>query len=205
MFGNNKLIYRIVIAVVISLIVASLIGGGWFPYKKYYTNTNNTNNKQSFEMVEDSGMAKAPDSEELLRKLFKPMPTNSVSGKCGTMFGYNYQLPEEPVSPESLMPSETAYDDEYDPNAAQNTPYIFQYPFTGQILKSRPEQAGDMWRGDLMIEPGPVYSEPIYGNGDQLLHGAYSDYTKKSHELVGCNKWVRDSPIRVENEGIMMN
>lgn len=128
-----------------------------------------------------------------------------------SMYGYNYQKPAELPSVESLMPEADACNSFYDAEAAQSVPYVFTYPLTGTILKSRAEQAGDMWRGDLHIAPRDSSCDfkSIYNHGDQLLHGAFSDYTEEAHSLVGegCTKdnvWTQNRPIRVQNEELLM-
>lgn len=162
--------------------------------------------REDFELVNDSYGA-APSADQMA----------GVDGqRCkigeAEMLGYKYQVPEKLPSVEELLPEESACGSYYDPEAAQVVPYTFTYPLAAALTKTRAEQAGDIFRGDLNIagrDPAMDFA-PIYNMGDQLVHGAFSDYTKKSHELVGCDNinkgvWVRDAPIRVANEELIMD
>lgn len=202
MANSNRNILFALSAVLLVLLVAGLVqmwrNGG----KSSYVPARDVHvPREDFEMVEDDGYKRAPSLE-------------GAAPKCGVregeMYGYKYQLPEEAPSVESLMPEESACDSYYDPEASQLTPYVFTYPLTGSIVKTRAEQAGDMLRGDLQIparDPSCDFKS-IWNNGDQLLHGAFSEYTKKAHELISCDNdevWVRNTPIHVANEELIQD
>lgn len=164
--------------------------------------------KENYEMLDDDGYKAAPGTEEMLKQHKLEGPRCGITE--GEMMGYKYQIPEELPSVESLMPEESACDSYYDPEAAQDVPYVFTYPLTGAITKTRLEQAGDIWRGDLDIQARDPNCDfkTIWNSGDQLLHGAFSNYTYKSQELVGCDNkevWVRNAPINVANEELIQD
>lgn len=165
-------------------------------------------NTESYEMLDDDGYGAAPSSDEMLKQNGLNAPKCGITE--GEMMGYKYQVPEELPSVESLMPEESACDSYYDPEAAQDVPYVFTYPLTGAITKTRIEQAGDMWRGDLSIPARDPRCDfkTIWNPGDQLLHGAFSNYTYKSQQLAGCDNqdvWVRNAPINVANEELIQD
>ena len=155
-----------------------------------------------YDLIHDDYVS-APNQADLIK------PSGGCGLKENMLMGYKYQVPEELPSVESLMPEESACSSYYDPEAAQNVPYVFTYPLTGAITKTRLEQAGDIWRGDLSIQPRDPSCDfkTIWNQGDQHLHGAFSDYTYKSHDLIGCDNkvWVRDAPINVANEELIMD
>lgn len=163
---------------------------------------------ENYEMLDDDGYAAAPSAEELLEQQRLQGPRCGITE--GEMMGYKYQIPEELPSVESLMPEETACDSYYDPEAAQDVPYVFTYPLTGAITKTRIEQSGDMWRGDLSIparDPACDF-KTIWNQGDQLLNGAFSNYTYKSQSLVNCDNsdvWVKNAPINVANQELIQD
>lgn len=165
--------------------------------------------RQEYDLVNDD-FVRAPSSNQLMSS------ANACGGnnKQGEMYGYKYQLPEELPSVESMMPEESACSSVYDPEAAENVPYVFTYPLTAAIVKTRLEQSGDMWRGDLNGEARDPNCDfkTIWNSGDQLLHGAFADYTKKSHEIVGCKNggtsgdvWSKNAPINVANQELIMD
>jgi hypothetical protein len=164
--------------------------------------------KENYEMLNDDGYKAAHATDEMLKQHKLEGPRCGITE--GEMMGYKYQIPEELPSAESLMPEETACDSYYDPEAAQDVPYVFTYPLTGAITKTRIEQAGDIWRGDLNIparDPNCDF-KTIWNQGDQLLHGAFANYTYKSQELAGCDNkevWVRNAPINVANEELIQD
>lgn len=162
--------------------------------------------RESFEMIDDGNTVAAPSVDAVSMR-----PQGPRCGiREGEHLGYKYQVPEELPSAEDLMPEESACDSYYDPEASQNVPYVFTYPLTGAITKTRLEQAGDMWRGDLNMparDPSCDF-KTIYNPGDQLLHGAFSDYTYTSQSLAKCDNdetWVRNAPIRVANEELVQD
>ena len=163
---------------------------------------------ENYEMIANDNVARAPSNDELLKQHQMQGPRCGITE--GEMMGYKYQVPEELPSVESLMPEETACDSYYDPEAAQDVPYVFTYPLTGSITKTRVEQAGDIWRGDLSIPARDPRCDfkTIWNQGDQLLHGAFANYTYKSQELAGCDNkevWVRNTPINVANEELIQD
>lgn len=165
--------------------------------------------KEDFEMIEDDGYRGVPSTGQILKGQGLQGPKCGI--REGEHLGYKYQIPEELPSVEDLMPEQRACDSYYDPEAAQDVPYVFTYPLTGALTKTRNEQAGDMWRGDLDMparDPNCDFKS-IFNSGDQYLHGAFADYTYKSHELIGKNCtddiWVRDAPIRVANEELIQD
>lgn len=207
---DNQMKKKIAIAIGVVVVIAL----GIYLYKRYvskesYASRSNGLGARGCGMAKGQSNVMEPQQSPDVSDMFNTPHQKSSATKCqASLFGYNYQLPEELPSVESMMPEQSAYDNEYDHDVAKSIPYVFQYPFTGTILKSRPEQAGDMFRGDLMIEPEPVTSRSIFGHGDQLLHGAYSDFSKQSNSLLNggnCGEWVKNTPISIENEGMIMN
>lgn len=160
--------------------------------------------KEDFEMIPDDGYRRAPSSRSLAQ-------SHGMDGqKCGitqaTHLGYTYQVPEKLPEVEDLMPEESATDAHYDVEAAQTVPYVFTFPLTSALTKTRAEQAGDMWRGDLSIQArDPTHDfKTIWNHGDQLLNGAFSDHTKKAHEMVSC-PYTRNSASVVANEELIQD
>ena len=193
--------------IIVAIFLLALVGLAVYQLMK------NKNTKESYcgaskvsnvdyELVDDN-YGSAPSVEKL---------SGMDGAKCkigeGELLGYKYQIPEPLPSVEDLLPEE-ACDSYYDPEAADAAHYIFNFPLNGSVIKTRAEQAGDIWRGDLNIESRPQECDfvSIHHSGDQLLHGAFSDYTKKTHEIVACKNetWVRDAPIHVANGELIMD
>lgn len=199
----------------VALLIVAAVAGSYFLFKDCASKSSSNvavvekpatqRVAESFEMVDD-GDKTVPSVDAAAAR---PVgPKNGI--REGEHLGYKYQIPEELPSAEDLMPEESACDSYYDPEASQDVPYVFTYPLTGSLTKTRLEQAGDMWRGDLNIparDPSCDF-KTIWNPGDQLLHGAFSDYTYTSQHLARCDNdetWVRNAPIRVANEELVQD
>ena len=207
-FEENKNTIAIVACVLVVALIVFLIWRGLTCARMTFTPTVHSKLPVTYEMLDDDGSNAAPSNEDILKQYKLNGPRCGITER--EMLGYHYQLPEELPSVESLMPDESASDSYYDPEAAQDVPYVFTYPLTGSITKTRIEQSGDMWRGDLNVTARDPRCDfkTIWNPGDQLLHGAFSNYTYKSHELAGCGNqdvWVRNSPINVANEELVQD
>jgi hypothetical protein len=213
---------RILIAV--SVILFLLVAAGIYqscrapvplqPPQKH-NSKENYQHRENYEMVHDSTPS-APSDDDNLKHHGLQGPSCGI-GKASHL-GYEYAVPEKPCSVEDMMPEEDACNaSHFDTEAAQEhgIAHIFTYPLMGTILSSRAEHAGDMFRGDLTGIPSRHEScdfVPIHSDGDQLVHGAFSDYTRKAHNIIGCNKqfgsndvWVKDTPSCVSNEQLVMD
>jgi len=215
---------RILIAV--SVILFLLVAAGIYqscqapvplqPTKKH-NSKENYQHRENYEMVHDNTPS-APSDEDNLKQYGLQGPHCGI-GKASHL-GYEYAVPEKPVSVEDMMPEEDAdacgaY---HDTEAAQHVsvPHVFTYPLMGSILSSRHNDGADLFRGDLTdIEPLEGtwgQSKSIYGKGDEYVQGAFSDYTRKAHSIIGCNKqfgsndvWVKHTPANVANEQLVMD
>lgn len=209
---------NIYIVIIVAVVLALLGLGAWQMWKKEkYCMPEAQKVVENFELLEDDYGA-APSDSELAQAA--GVNGEKLDANERSMYGYKYRVPDELPSVQDLLPEESACDSYWDPEAA--TQYLFNsFPMTSSLLNTRLSDAADLYRGDIQ---GVVTREdccdfkPIYDELDTHLHGAFSDYTRKSHEIVGCKNnvtghndkcgkaiWTRDAPIQVVNEEIIMD
>ena len=182
-----------------------------------HNSKENYHHRENYEMVHDSTPS-APSDDDHLKHHGLQGPSCRIGN--ASHLGYEYAVPEACPTVEEMTPEDDAgaCGSYHDTEAAQSAsiPHIFTYPLMGTILSSRHNDGADLYRGDLTdIEPLEGtwgQSKSIYTKGDEYLQGAFSDYTRKAHSIIGCNKhfgsndvWVKNTPAHVANEQLVMD